>query len=112
MNDGLTSLLENSTKAYPLGLPLSTPDLWNMKSNLVILPYFEKTWMRVYSSTVGDKLPTKRRSGLPEAVEEGAEVEAEEEDGPAWEEGPAEKDMVVRREKGMRNNEGWMGKST
>jgi hypothetical protein len=63
-------LFENSIKANPLGLPFNTPVLWNIKSIFVIFPYLEKTWMRVYSSTVGARLPTYRRSGLPPAEEE------------------------------------------
>ena len=55
-----TSLLLNSTNAYPRGLPFCTPVLWNMKSIFVTLPNLEKIWRRVYSSTVGDRLPTYR----------------------------------------------------
>ena len=46
--EGHTSLLEYSTKAYPRGFPLSGPDLWKRKSSFAIFPYFEKTWSRVY----------------------------------------------------------------
>jgi hypothetical protein len=78
-------------KAYPRGLPLRTPDLWNRKSSLEILPNFEnratkanllrrkeslKAWAwfgcihilisqasgdLAYSSTAGERLPTYRR---------------------------------------------------
>ena len=77
--------------AYPLGLPFNTPLLWNMKSSFVIFPYFSNTWMRVYSSTVGERFPTNSRSGLP-AADEADEVEAYGlDDGPA----EAEADMVL-----------------
>ena len=72
----------NSTKAYPLGLPFCTPVLWNIKSILVTLPNLEKIWRSVYSSTVGERLPTYKRCvigvGLPTSLAEGPSR-----DGPA-----------------------------
>lgn len=68
-------MLAYSTNAYPLGFPFKGPLLWNMRSSFVILPCLLNTWTRVYSSTVGARLPTNRRSGLPADDElDGADI--------------------------------------